>query len=326
MAKYCVTGGCGFIGSHLTDALIAAGHEVVILDDLSTGRIENRHPKARLLVGDIRNPQDVEEAMEGVDGCYHLAAIASVQKSNEEWSLTHQSNLTGTINVFEAAARGKNGKPIPVMFASSAAVYGDNACVPLSEAERPAPITAYGADKLGCELHGRIAYLVHKVPNYGFRFFNVYGPRQDPKSPYSGVISIFADRILNQEIIHVFGDGGQTRDFVYVGDVIRFLMAGMRNCKSGHDIFNVCTGIQTTIKELAGTMINITANNPGIEYLPPRVGDIRLSLGAPDKIERILGLKAETRIGEGLEAVLSHMMLSLNINTVNVLVEDVYAV
>ena len=326
MVKYCVTGGCGFIGSHLTDALIAAGHEVVILDDLSTGRIENRHPKAELIVGDIRNPQDVEAAMEGVDGCYHLAAIASVQKSNEEWSLTHQSNLTGTINIFEVAARGQNGKPIPVMFASSAAIYGDNACVPLSEAERPAPITAYGADKLGCELHGRIAHLVHKVPNYGFRFFNVYGPRQDPKSPYSGVISIFADRVLNEETIHIFGDGGQTRDFVYVGDVIRFLMAGMRNCKSEHDIFNVCTGIQTTIKELAGTMINITANNPGIEYLPARVGDIRLSLGTPDKIERILGLKAETRIGEGLEAVLSHMMLSININNVDDVVESMYAV
>ena len=324
MTKYCVTGGCGFIGSNLTDALIAAGHEIVVLDNLSSGKTENLHPKAKLIVGDICDPQAVEEAMKGVDGCFHLAAIASVQKSNEEWALTHQTNLTGTINIFEAAARAKNGKAVPVMFASSAAIYGDNACVPLSEAERPGPITAYGADKLGCELHGRIANLVHKVPNYGFRFFNVYGPRQDPKSPYSGVISIFADRILNQQTVHIFGDGSQTRDFIYVGDVIRFLMSGMRHCKIDHDIFNVCTGIQTTVKELAGTMINIADRDPGIEYTPARIGDIRLSLGSPEKIERAFGIKAETRIGEGLEIILSHMMQNMNVSLANITKENIH--
>ncbi len=324
MAKYCVTGGCGFIGSNLTDALIAVGHDVIVLDNLSSGKTENLHPKAKLIVGDICDPQAVKEAMDGVDGCFHLAAIASVQKSNEEWALTHQTNLTGTINVFEAAVPAKNRKAVPLMFASSAAIYGDNACVPLSEAERPSPITAYGADKLGCELHGRIANLVHKVPNYGFRFFNVYGPRQDPKSPYSGVISIFADRVLNKETIHIFGDGLQTRDFIYVGDVIRFLMAGMNRCKNDHNIFNVCTGVQTTIKELAGTMINITAHDPGIEYLPARLGDIHLSLGSPKKIERTFGIKAETRIGEGLEVVLSHMMQEMKIGLTNTKKGDIH--
>ncbi|PCJ96226.1 MAG: epimerase [Zetaproteobacteria bacterium] len=317
MAKYCVTGGCGFIGSNLTDALIAAGNDVVVLDNLSSGKAENLHPKAELIVDDICNPQAVVEAMDGVDGCFHLAAIASVQKSNEEWALTHQTNLTGTINIFEGSIQAKNGKAVPVMFASSAAIYGDNASVPLFEAERPSPITAYGADKLGCELHGRVANLVHKVPNYGFRFFNVYGPRQDPKSPYSGVISIFADHVLNQETIHIFGDGSQTRDFVYVGDVIRFLMAGMRHCKNDYDIFNVCTGVKTTIKDLASAMGNIAENNPNIEYLPARVGDINLSLGSPKKIECAFGIKAETRIGEGLEVVLSHMMQERNVSLIN---------
>lgn len=210
MAKYCVTGGCGFIGSHLVDALIAAGHQIVVLDNLSSGKIENLHPKALFKMGNVQNPIDVADALYNVDGCFHLAAIASVQKSNEEWALTHKTNLTGTINVFEAAAKANKGKPVPVMFASSAAIYGDNACVPLSELEKPSPITAYGADKLGCELHGRIANLVHNVPNYGFRFFNVYGPRQDPKSPYSGVISIFSDKILKNEDIKIFGDGLQS--------------------------------------------------------------------------------------------------------------------
>ncbi len=306
MAKYCVTGGCGFIGSHLTDALIAGGHEVIVLDDLSTGKLENLHPKAELIIGDICNAEDVKDAMNGVDGCFHLAAIASVQKSNEEWSLTHQTNLTGTINVFDAASNAKRGTGVPVMFASSAAIYGDNACMPLSEAERPSPITAYGADKLGCELHGRIANLVHKVPNYGFRFFNVYGPRQDPRSPYSGVISIFSDHVVNQKEIKIFGDGSQTRDFIYVGDVIRFLITGMNSCKNEHDVFNVCTGVQTTIKELAKTMINIASAKLDIQHLPGRIGDIRLSLGSPEKIESAFRIKAETRIGEGLEIVLSH--------------------
>ena len=314
MAKYCVTGGCGFIGSNLVDALIATGHDVIVLDDLSTGKLENLHRKAKLIIGDVYNKDDVEDAMDGVDGCFHLAAIASVQKSNEEWSLTHQTNLTGTIHIFETAARAHNGHTIPVMFASSAAIYGDNACVPLSESERPSPITAYGADKLGCELHGRIAHLVHKVPNYGFRFFNVYGPRQDPKSPYSGVISIFADRIINAEPLVIFGDGSQSRDFVYVGDVIRFLMAGMRHCSHGHDVFNVCTGIQTTIKELANTMINITEKNSSINVQPARIGDIHLSLGAPDKAEHTFKIKAETRIGEGLEIILSRMLQDTKIN------------
>ena len=324
MARYCVTGGCGFIGSNLTDALIAAGHEVIILDNLSSGKIENQHPKANLIIDDICNPMAVKKAIEGVDGCFHLAAIASVQKSNEEWAVTHQTNLTGTINIFEAAAHTKNGTPIPVMFASSAATYGDNACVPLSEAERPSPITAYGADKLGCELHGRVANLVHKVPNYGFRFFNVYGPRQDPKSPYSGVISIFSDRILKDKTIHIFCDGTQTRDFIYVGDVIRFLIAGMKRCQNDHDIFNVCTGVQTTIKELASTMINITGSNPNIEHLPARIGDIHSSLGSPEKIERTFGIKGETRIGEGLEIVLSYMMQNLHVSTIDLVHGDTH--
>ncbi len=316
MAKYCVTGGCGFIGSNLVDTLIATGHEIIVLDNLSTGKIENLHPKATLIIGDICNIGDVKNAMRGVDGCFHLAAIASVQKSNEEWAITHQTNLTGTIHIFEAAAKAKNGRPIPVMFASSAAIYGDNACVPLSESERPSPITAYGADKLGCELHGRIAYLVHKVPNYGFRFFNVYGPRQDPKSPYSGVISIFADHLINEESITIFGNGSQSRDFIYVGDVIRFLMAGMRRCTQEHDVFNICTGVQTTIKELAKTMMNITEQNSIIESKPARIGDIHLSLGSPEKAICIFDIKAKTRIGEGLEIILSRMMQDTKIKDI----------
>ena len=145
MSKYLVTGGCSFIGSHLCDALQAAGHTVRILDDLSTGKRENVPDIEEILVGDVADQNVVRTAMEGVDGCFHLAAIASVQRSNEEWALTHRVNLGGSVNVLEAARTANNGAPVPVVYASSAAVYGDNPDMPLTEAAEKHPLTAYGA-------------------------------------------------------------------------------------------------------------------------------------------------------------------------------------
>ena len=225
MRTYLVTGGAGFIGSHLTDALLAAGHRVRVLDDLSTGRVDNIDHRAAFLEGDIADARAVRRAMDGVDGCFHLAAIASVARGNEEWLGTHRTNLTGAITVFDAAREGR----IPVVYASSAAVYGDVGDRIPREDFLPMPRTAYGADKLGCEHHGRVAHLVHGVPTLGLRFFNVYGPRQDPLSPYSGVISIFARLTAEAGELTVHGDGQQTRDFVYVGDVVAHLIAAMRH-------------------------------------------------------------------------------------------------
>ena len=177
------------------------------------------NPKAEFVEGDIRDKKIIKDIIKTVDGCFHLAAIASVDMSVKKWSETHETNLTGTINIFEAIAKREDGV-IPVVYASSAAIYGDNASVPLCESVQPSPLTPYGADKLSCELHARIAHLIHNVPSIGMRFFNVYGPRQDPKSPYSGVISIFIEKILNDQPITIFGDGTQTRDFVYVLSLI----------------------------------------------------------------------------------------------------------
>ena len=224
MALYLVTGGCGFIGSHLVEDLLNRGHRVRILDDLSTGKRSNLPAGApsrqcELITGDVIDRELVERCFEGVDHCFHLAAVASVQRSNEDWSGTHRINLTGAINIFDAARRQR----VPVVYASSAAVYGDNADTPLQESAQLRPLTAYGADKLGCELHARVASLVHSVPTTGLRFFNVYGPRQCASSPYSGVISIFADRLTRAEPLVVFGDGEQTRDFIFVKDVVAFL-------------------------------------------------------------------------------------------------------
>ena len=313
MAEYLVTGGCGFIGSHLVDALLTRGDGVRVLDDLSSGKRENLAPAARLTVGDVRDAGAVRTAIEGLDGCFHLAAIASVQRGNEDWAGTHAVNLTGAINVFDAARRAKGGAPVPVVYASSAAVYGDVTTMPLSEAGAVRPISAYGADKLGCELHGRVGGLVHGVPNIGLRFFNVFGPRQDPKSPYSGVISIFAGRLVAGQELTVFGDGGQVRDFIYVGDVVGALLAAMAKASDGApevfpEVFNVCTGRETSVLALAKLMSELHGVEPRIAFAPPRTGDIRISIGDPAKAQAGLGHAARESLRDGLATTLAWLV------------------
>ncbi len=305
MPRYLVTGGAGFIGSHLVDALLARGDEVVVLDDLSTGKKTNLPAKARLVEADVAETDAVTKAMEGCDGCFHLAAIASVQRSNEDWLGTHRANLTGSIAVFDAARRAKGGQPIPVVYASSAATYGDAPDSPLTESSPTRPLTAYGADKLGSELHARVAGNVHKTPTTGMRFFNVYGPRQDPKSPYSGVISIFADRLRDNREIGIQGDGLQTRDFVFVADVVRHLLAAMATSTIEPRVFNVCTGKATSIIELAKVLMTAAGRTVPIIHGPARVGDARVSLGDPSRAIKALGIKAETALVDGLKAMLA---------------------
>lgn len=300
MGTYLVTGGCGFIGSHLVEALLAKGHKVRVIDDLSTGKRENLPPGVDLVLGDVADAGVMRRAMMGIDGCFHLAAVASVQRGNEDWLGTHRANLTGAITVFDLARTCRPGGPVPVVYASSAAVYGDNPELPLAEGAQTRPLSAYGADKLGCELHGRVAWVVHKVPNVGFRFFNIYGPRQDPKSPYSGVIAIFAGRVAARQPITVNGDGGQSRDFVYVADVVRHLVAAMEGMKPDAEVFNICTGRSTTVLELAHVISRIGGVQADIVHGPARVGDIRESLGNPTKAKAAFGFTADTTIDEGL--------------------------
>ncbi len=297
---YLVTGGAGFIGSHLCEALRARGGKVRVLDDLSTGRRDNLPPDVELMVGDIADTATVRDAMAGVDGCFHLAAIASVARGIEDWLGTHRTNLTGTITVFDAA----RSRRVPVVYASSAAVYGDCRTQPIEETAPTAPLSAYGADKLGCELHARVAAHVHGVPTVGLRFFNVYGPRQDPASPYSGVISIFCERLRRGASIDIHGDGGQTRDFIYVADVAAALMAAMRAAPdAGGQVFNVCTGRRTSVLDLARTIGGLCGHTPSVCHGPARSGDIRASVGARGKAAA-LGLAPPTLLETGLARVL----------------------
>jgi UDP-glucose 4-epimerase len=308
VVAYLVTGGCGFIGSHLVDALCARGHQVRILDNLSSGTLAHKPTQAEFVRGDVADAAAVREAMRGVAGCFHLAAVASVEKSSADWFGAHRTNAGGSVAVFEAARATGGTASIPVVFASSAAVYGDNPDVPLSEEAAPRPLSAYAADKLGSELHGGVAARIHGLPNRGLRFFNVYGPRQDPGSPYSGVISIFCDRLRAGRALTLYGDGHQTRDFVYVGDVVAALLAAMDDCAAARearaDVLNVCTGKATSIRDLAGILGRIVGAEPEIALAPPRRGDVRFSVGDPAKARRMLGFSAATELDAGLRRTL----------------------
>lgn len=303
MAIYAITGGAGFIGSHLADDLLADGHQVRVLDDLSTGQRSQLDPRAELIVADVADPFALARLLNGARGVFHLAAIASVVRSNEDWAGTHRVNQGGTVAVLQAARQAGG---IPVVYASSAAVYG-NQPGPANEALSAVPLSAYGVDKFGSEVHAGVAFRVHGVPTFGLRFFNIYGPRQDPRSPYSGVISIFARQVTRRERLTIHGDGQQRRDFVHVSDAIRHLRAGLRLLQDRPQaaVVNVCTGNGTSILELAHTLGSLAGRMPDIEFAPWREGDIRVSVGDAGQARALLGIAAETTLPTGLSTMLA---------------------
>lgn len=304
MATYLITGGCGFIGSHLAGALIKRRHDVRILDNLSTGRIENAPPGADLVIGDVGDRDTVIGAMRGVTGCFHLAAVVPGEPDTEDGLCLERPNFTGAINVFAAAAGAAGGRPARVVYASSASVYGDNASVPLRESAMPRPLTPYGADKLASEFYGRVAGLLHGVTAIGFRMFNVYGPRQRPDCPYSGVVSRLCRQVVDGEPLKLLGDGSQGYDFVFVTDVVRFLVAAMERSDVRADVFNLCTGRQTTARQLADILRSIVGNSPPVTFGPGGLGGIRTNPGDPARAVRAFGVGAATDLSLGLKEML----------------------
>ncbi|MBV1776600.1 NAD-dependent epimerase/dehydratase family protein [Burkholderiaceae bacterium DAT-1] len=297
-----ITGGAGFIGSHTVDALLQRGLSVRVLDDLSTGKRENLpdHPALEFMQGDIRNSVDVARAMKGVSRVLHLAAQVSVQASIDQPATSAERNIAGFINVLDAARHACVAR---FVYASSAAVYGQPVHLPLNEASEPNPASPYGLEKLINDQYAHLFSQLYGVKCLGMRYFNVYGPRQDPRSPYAGVLSIFKDRILADKPLTVFGDGEQTRDFIYVGDIAE------ANCRAlltdGEGVVNVGTGTRITLNQVIAELGLSTGKAIKVDYQTAREGDIVHSATENIELINMLGAFKYVSLGDGLKRLLA---------------------
>ncbi|MDG9760491.1 NAD-dependent epimerase/dehydratase family protein [Pseudomonas sediminis] len=305
MAEFLVTGGAGFIGSNLVDALLAAGHEVRVLDNLSMGKRSNLpldNPRLRFIEGDVADAEVVAQAVAGCAGVAHLAAVASVQASVDDPVSTHQSNFIGTLNVCEAMRQHGVRR---VVYASSAAIYGNNGeGVAIDEATAKAPLTPYASDKLSGEHYLDFYRRQHGLEPAVFRFFNIFGPRQDPSSPYSGVISIFTQRAQQGLPISVFGDGEQTRDFFYVGDLVVLLMQALLNDQVVSDPVNVGWSQAVSLNQLLAEIGALCGGLPQVTHLSARAGDIRHSRADNARLQAHYCMPEQTPLREGLRQLL----------------------
>jgi len=304
-ATVLITGGAGFIGSHLTDALLAKGYAVRVLDDLSTGKRSNLpmdNPKVELVVGDVADAALVARAMQGCNAVAHLAAVASVQASVDDPVKTHQSNFIGTLNVCEAMRLAGVKR---VVYASSAAVYGNNGEGESIDEDTPkAPLTPYASDKLAGEQYFDFYRRQHGLEPAIFRFFNIFGPRQDPSSPYSGVISIFSERASKGLPITVFGDGEQTRDFLYVGDLVDLLVQALEKPDVQEGAVNVGWNQAMSLKQMLEALKSVIGELPSVSYGPARSGDIRHSRADNRRLLQRFEMPPQTPMSVGLARLL----------------------
>ena len=312
--KALVTGGAGFIGSHIVDRLLADGHEVTVLDDLSTGHRKNlqEHDKLTIIEGDIVNFDTVSNLMQGVDWVFHKAAVASVPKTVNDPVGSSAVNYQGTLHILEAA-RQNNVKR--VVFASSAALYGDEPTLPKVESMLPVTLSPYAVDKLASEYACGMYTKLYGLETVSLRYFNVFGPRQDPSSPYSGVISIFTDKLMNSQVPTIYGDGEQTRDFVYVSDVVEANMRAVQEESAAGQVCNIATGNKITLNELLNTLYEIQNQEFAANYDEPRQGDIKESYATVDKAAEVLNWKSTVELKQGLEILLGEQDKELNKKT-----------
>jgi UDP-glucose 4-epimerase len=297
--KYLVTGSAGFIGGNLCNELHRSGHEVVGLDIKQTADVGSWQQ----IQGTITDLDKLTELAKEVDGVFHLAAVASVPMTIENPAYSHSVNVTGTLNVFESARRASG---IPVVYASSAAIYGNNDHIPLSESESPRFLSPYAAHKYTNEVDAKSYGETFALPTFGLRLFNIYGPGQDPSSPYSGVISIFYDRLMKKQSLTLYGDGSQTRDFVAVKDAVQCLIGAMKHSNANAPVSNVCTGDQITLLELIDTLAEVLSEEANALYQPSRRGDILYSCGNPEHLKNIMGFKPQTKLKEGLQILIDN--------------------
>ena len=301
-----ITGGAGFIGSHLVDALLAQGRCVRVLDNLSMGRLANLaldDPRLQFIQGDVADAATVAQAVAGCAAVAHLAAVASVQASVDDPVSTHQSNFVGTLNVCEAMRLHGVKR---MLFASSAAVYGNNGAGQAIDENTPkAPLTPYAADKLASEHYLDFYRRQHGLEPAIFRFFNIFGPRQDPSSPYSGVISIFTQRAQQGLPISVFGDGEQTRDFFFVADLVILLLQALNAPQVVEGAVNVGWNQAVSLNQLLAEIGELCGGLPAVSYQAARAGDIRHSRADNQRLQAHYQLPSATSMREGLRRLLA---------------------
>jgi nucleoside-diphosphate-sugar epimerase len=301
MATYLVTGGAGFIGSNIVDELLRRGESVRVLDDFSTGREENIRDfldKVKLIRGDIRDMDTVTGAVKGVDYVVHQAALASVPRSIKNPSASNQVNVQGTLNLLEAA-RDHSVKRF--VYASSSSVYGDSKELPKIETMCTNPKSPYAVTKLAGEWYCRVFGEIYDLPTVSLRYFNVFGPRQDPNSQYSAVIPIFVRGLLKNEAPTIFGDGEQSRDFTFVENVVQANLLACQAELPGGEFYNIACGDRFTLNELYDRLKKIIGSELEPEYGPPRQGDVKHSQASISAIEGALGYKPSVGFEEGLE-------------------------
>ncbi|VAW52115.1 UDP-glucose 4-epimerase [hydrothermal vent metagenome] len=297
--KALVTGGAGFIGSHIVDRLLADGHEVVVLDDFSTGHRSNL-PKDKALTvieGDISNLETVQKCMLDIDWVFHKAAVASVPKTVNDPVGSSAVNYQGTLYLLDAARKNKIKR---FVFASSAALYGDEPTLPKVESMCPVTLSPYAVDKLASEFACGLYTKLYGLETVCLRYFNVYGPKQDPSSPYSGVISIFTDKLKNKKVPTIFGDGEQVRDFVYIDDVVEANIKAITTKGVAGQYFNVATSKKITLNNLLRVLCEIYNTEFDVIYDAPRQGDIKESYAVIDKAILMLQWKPKVELKQGL--------------------------
>ncbi|MBM3144217.1 MAG: SDR family oxidoreductase [Chloroflexi bacterium] len=307
MTSSLVTGGAGFIGSHIVQRLVERGDRVRVLDNFSTGKWENlasMKDDIEVIEGDLRDARRVAQAVQDIDLVFHQAALVSVPLSMEDPQTCFDVNVQGTLNVLEAAAKAGAER---VVLASSCAVYGDSADYPLEETGQTMSLSPYAASKRIKEIYADLFTRTTQMGVTALRYFNIYGPRQSPDSDYAAAIPIFIRLLLKGEVVTIYGDGLQSRDFVFVDDVVRANFMASESPEAVGRVFNVCTGGEITILDLVETLRKILPGAPEAIFAPPRPGDIFRSLGDPTLAGQRLGFEAQTGLLDGLKLTVDWM-------------------
>ncbi len=309
MARYLVTGGAGFIGSHLTGALRARGDSVRVVDDLSSGRLDNLagFSEVEFIQGDLADADVARRAVHEIDYVLHLAAIPSVPRSVTDPVRSHRANVDGTLNIL-VAARDAGVKRL--VFAGSSSVYGSEPGLPKRESMPTAPMSPYALQKLTGEIYCRLFHRLYGLETVVTRFFNVFGPRQDPGSPYSGVISLFVTALATGRRPLIHGEGGQTRDFTYVENVVDGVLRAVTAPKAAGEVFNVATGHRVSLLDLLGALAREMAASADPEFAPARAGDVRDSLADISKAGELLGYSPGVSFDEGLRRTIAWYLAS----------------